>query len=195
MKSDTKHRICPVERAGVLDFGFRRLLQNPGKMLGPYIREGMTALDLGCGPGFFTLEMARRVGDSGKVIAADLQEGMLDRLKAKIKNTALASRIRFHRCLPDRIGLAEKCDFVLVFYMLHEVPDQARFLAEIRSMLKPGGRVLLAEPKWHVTHKEFLYAIAVMEQAGFMVPERPEIRFSRTVVLGLAGAGQAGSGS
>ena len=186
MDADKKHRVCPVEKAGVLDFAFRKLLQNPDRILRPYIREGMTALDLGCGPGFFTLEMARLAGSSGKVIAADLQEGMLDKVKAKIQNTALAGRIRFHRCLADRIGLAEKCDFILVFYMLHEVPDQARFLAEIRSLLKPGGKVLLAEPKWHVTRDEFQEAIGVMEQAGFAVLERPKIRFSRTVLLGLA---------
>ncbi len=193
MDQDKKHRVCPVEKAGILDFAFRGLLQNPGKILRPYIKEGMTVLDLGCGPGFFTQEMARLVGSSGKVIAADLQQGMLDKVKAKIQNSALASRIQFHRCLEDKIGLAEKCDFILVFYMLHEVPDQARFLAEIRSMLKPGGKVLLAEPKWHVTPKEFLYAIAVMEQAGFVVQEQPKIRFSRAVVIGGASGEHAGN--
>jgi ubiquinone/menaquinone biosynthesis C-methylase UbiE len=188
MNADNKHRVCPVERAGALDFAFRKLLQNPHKILRPYIKEGMTVLDLGCGPGFFTLEMARLAGSSGKVIAADLQEGMLEKLKAKIQDTAMASRIQFHRCLADRIGLAEKTDFIMVFYMHHEVPDQARFLAEIRSLLKQGGKVLLAEPKWHVTRDEFQKAIGVMEQAGFAVLERPKIRFSRVVVLGTAAA-------
>ncbi|MCU0237202.1 MAG: methyltransferase domain-containing protein, partial [Acidobacteria bacterium] len=183
MAQDKKNRLCPVEKAGILDFGLRRLLQDPGKILRPYIREGMTVLDLGCGPGFFTLEMARLAGGTGKVIAADLQEGMLARLRAKIQNTAAANLVRFHRCLPDRIGLAEMCDFILVFYMLHEVPDQDRFLAEIRSLLKPGGKVLLAEPTWHVSRGEFRDAIARMEQAGFMVLERPAIRFSRAVLL------------
>ena len=188
MNEDIKHRVCPVEKAGALDFAFRKLLQNPHRILRPYIKDGMAVLDLGCGPGFFTLEMARLAGSSGNVIAADLQEGMLEKVKAKIQSTSMASRIRFHRCLADRIGLAEKCDFVLVFYMLHEVPDQARFLAEIRSLLKPGGRVLLAEPKWHVTRDEFQEAIGVMEQAGFAVLERPKIRFSRTVLLGAGAA-------
>jgi ubiquinone/menaquinone biosynthesis C-methylase UbiE len=185
MNEEKKHRVCPVEKAGILDFGLRWLLQNPGKILRPHIEEGLTVLDLGCGPGFFTLEMARLVGNSGKVIAADLQEGMLDKLKAKIQNTALANRIRFHRCLPDRIGLSEKIDFILVFYMLHEVPDQGSFLREIRSLLNAGGKVLLAEPAWHVSRGEFRNALARMEQAGFLVRERPKIRFSRAVVLGL----------
>jgi hypothetical protein len=61
-----KNRVCPVERAGSLDNRFRRLLQNPRKILGPYIEEGMTVLDLGCGPGFFSIEIAQMVGKSGR---------------------------------------------------------------------------------------------------------------------------------
>ena len=48
-----KNRICPVENAGGLDNGIRRWLQNPRKILGPYINEGMTALDFGCGARIF----------------------------------------------------------------------------------------------------------------------------------------------
>jgi ubiquinone/menaquinone biosynthesis C-methylase UbiE len=183
MKHDEAQRVCPLEKAGLLDFALRRLLQNPKKILQPYVSEGMTALDLGCGPGFFTLEMARLVGGSGKVIAADLQAGMLEIVRAKIRNSDLAPRVKFHLCPANRIGVAEKCDFVLVFYMLHEVPDPGAFLREIRALLAANGRVLLVEPKWHVTPKAFLYAVAVMEQAGFTILERPAIRFSRAVVL------------
>jgi ubiquinone/menaquinone biosynthesis C-methylase UbiE len=188
MNEEKKHRVCPVEKAGILDFGFRKLLQNPIRILRPYIKEGMTVLDLGCGPGFFTLEMARLVGSSGKVIAADLQEGMLGKVKAKVKKSALAGRVKFHQCFHDKIGLAEKCDFILVFYMFHEVPDRVSFLREITALLNPAGEVLLAEPQWHVTRDEFLEAIAVMEQAGFAVREQPKIRFSRTVLLRRADA-------
>jgi ubiquinone/menaquinone biosynthesis C-methylase UbiE len=69
--------VCPVERAGSLDSKIRRWLQNPQKILVPYVREEMTVLDIGCGPGLFSVEMARMVGKSGRVIAVDLQEGML----------------------------------------------------------------------------------------------------------------------
>lgn len=189
MEAEKKNRICPVEKAGILDFAFRKLLQNPGKILRPHIREGMAILDLGCGPGFFTMEMARRVGKTGLVVAADLQQGMLDILGKKLADTGLAARVKLNLSRPEGTGLAERFDFIMVFYMLHEVPGQARFLAEIRSLLKPGGRVLLAEPKWHVTRDEFQKAIVVMEQAGFAVLERPRIRFSRVVLLGSAAAG------
>lgn len=187
MNEEKKHRLCPVEKAGILDFGLRRLLQNPERILRPYVGEGMKALDLGCGPGFFTLPLARLVGKSGTVVASDLQQGMLDIVRKKLAGTGLAGRVTLHQSRPGETGLAGRFDFILVFYMLHEVPDPARFLAGIRSLLQPGGKVLLAEPKWHVTQEEFQAAIAVMEREGFAVLARPKIRFSRAVLLGQAG--------
>jgi len=190
MNTDKKNRICPVEHAGVLDFNFRKLLQNPQKILRPYISEGMTVLDLGCGPGFFTMEMARLVGETGKVIAADLQQGMLEKVKKKIQNTVFANVIEFHQCLPDRVALSQKFDFILVFYMLHEVPDQLKFLRELKALLKPQGRILLVEPSFHVSQHEFLESIALMSQAGFAVAAQPKIFFSRSVALKNSGAGE-----
>jgi ubiquinone/menaquinone biosynthesis C-methylase UbiE len=187
MKDERKRRICPVERAKILDRVWRKLLQNPARILRPHVKEGMTALDLGCGPGFFTAEMAGLVGESGRVIAADLQQGMLDMAKRKLADDGTSGRVRFHLCASDRIGLSEACDFVLAFYMLHEVPEPAGFLREIHSLLKPEGRVLLAEPKWHVGRDRFRESIELMKRTGFAVLSEPRIRFSRTVLLAAAG--------
>jgi ubiquinone/menaquinone biosynthesis C-methylase UbiE len=189
MNADKKNRICPVERAGMLDFNIRKLIHNPKKILRPYIKEGMTVLDLGCGPGFFTMEMARLVGKTGKVIAVDLQEGMLAIVRKKIQNSAMAGIVKFHLCRPEGTGLSEKFDFILVFYMLHEVPDQLAFLREIKGLLKPDGNVLLVEPKWHVSQGEFLKSINIMKQAGYAVLAEPKIRFSRSVVINSSDAG------
>ena len=183
MKEEMKHRVCPVERAGVLDVMLRKWIHDPKKILAPYVTEGMTALDLGCGPGFFTPEMARRVGKTGRVIAADLQEEMLAMVRKKIQDIPEAGRVEFHLCRPEATGLSEKFDFIMIFYMLHEVPDQAAFLKEIRSLLKTGGKVLIAEPKWHVSADDFLQSIAIMKQAGFAVSTEPRILFSRTIVV------------
>ena len=193
MNEEKKHRVCPVEKAGMLDFTLRKWFQNPEKILRPYVQEGMTALDLGCGPGFFTLPMARLVGKTGKVIAADLQEGMLAIVRKKIQKSDLTDIVKLHLSRPEGIGLAEKCDFILIFYMLHEVPDPVKFLREIRSLLKPEGRVLIVEPKWHVTQNDFQESIGLMKQAGLDILAEPRIRFSRAVVAGLAGAQQPGN--
>jgi len=72
---DGPERICPVGQAWSLDNRLRRWLQDPRRILAPHVREGMTALDLGCGPGFFTLDLAWLVGPAGRVIASDLEPG------------------------------------------------------------------------------------------------------------------------
>jgi len=191
MEADKKHRVCPVEHAGVLSFALRKWLHNPKRILRPHVRAGMAVLDLGCGPGFFTLEMARLIGKTGKVVAADLQAGMLEKARKKIAAAAADDRradaVTFHLCRADAIGLADKFDFILIFYMLHEVPDQAIFLAEICSLLKPGGKALLAEPTFHVGRDDFQKSIAIMKQVGLEVETGPRILFSRTVILRNAG--------
>jgi len=139
------------------------------------------------------MEMARLVGETGKVIAADLQEGMLAIVRKKIQNTILVDRVKLHLCLPEGTGLSEKFDFILVFYMLHEVHDPLFFLREIKGLLKASGNVLLVEPKWHVSQDEFLKSIGKMKQAGLAVAAEPKIRFSRTIVLQHAAARESGS--
>jgi ubiquinone/menaquinone biosynthesis C-methylase UbiE len=158
-------------------------VQNPRKILAPYIKEGMRVLDLGCGPGFFSVDLAHMVGRSGRVIASDLQEGMLARLRDKIRNTELADRIILHRCEENKIGLSTPVDFVLTFYMVHEVPDQEQFFVELGAILKPTGLVLIVEPPIHVSRKAFAETINKAQAAGFIPVERPRIFLSKAMVL------------
>jgi len=184
MESKGRTNVCSVERAGALDLSIRKLFQNPRKILKPYLKEGMTVADIGCGPGFFTTEMARIVGHKGSVTAVDLQEGMLAIVRTKTENTSLRNIVEFHNCEADKIGLSKTYDFILVFYMLHEVPDQTAFLTEFISFIKPAGKILIVEPKFHVTKNDFDNSQIIMKKAGFTVLDRPEIFFSRSVVLG-----------
>ncbi len=181
--SDGNKHVCPVERAGSLDNRIRRWLQNPQKIVGPYIEEGMTVLDLGCGPGFFSIDMAHMVGKSGRVIAADLQEGMLQKLRDKIQETELEERITLHKCEENKIGVSEEIDFVLAFYVVHEVPNQEEFLNEIGVILKPKGQVLVVEPPFHVSKSAFEETIRKARNAGFTLVERPKVLLSKTAVL------------
>ena len=179
-----KNRVCPVERAGGLDNFIRRWLQNPGKIVQPFLKPGMTAMDVGCGPGFFTVEMARLVGPSGHVIACDLQDGMLGRLAGKIKGTALEAVVELHTCKEDRIGVTTHVDFALAFYMLHEVPDQEEYFQEICSVLKPGGKLLVVEPPFHVSKNEFKETVKKALAAGLSQGESPRVFMGRTMVFG-----------
>jgi ubiquinone/menaquinone biosynthesis C-methylase UbiE len=178
-----KNRVCPVELAGSFDNRFRRWLQNPLKILGPYIKEGMTVLDLGCGPGFFSIDIAQMVGKGGRVIACDLQEGMLQKLRNKIQGTELEERITLLRCQMDRIGVSEKVDFVLAFYMVHESPKKEALFTEISSILKPNGQVLIVEPPFHVSKKAFEETLRKARGAGLTVAEGPKVFLSKTTIL------------
>ena len=181
--SDKKNRICPVEIAGMLDNKIRRWLQNPRKILEPYIEEGMTVLDIGCGPGFFSIDIAQMVGKSGRVIASDLQEGMLQKLRDKIRGTELEERITLHKCEENKIGVSDSVDFVLAFYLVHEVPNQEQLFNEIGSILKPNGQVFIAEPLFHVSGTAFEETLRKARDAGFTAVERPKVFLSRTVIM------------
>jgi len=181
--TDAEVRVCPVELAGSLDSRIRRFLQNPRRIVGPHVREGMTVLDLGCGPGFFTIDLAQRVGGAGHVIAADLQEGMLEKLRRKIRGTALERRITPHRCEVHRIGVPAGIDFVLAFYVVHEFPDPPALFAEIRSMLNPDGRMLIVEPPLHVSRADFAGMLRQAQAAGLVPAEPPRLRLNKIVLL------------
>ena len=180
---DGRSRVCPVTIAGILDNRIRRWLQDPLKILGPYIKEGMAVLDVGCGPGFFSIELVKMVGKSGRVIASDLQQGMLQRLRKKIQGTELEERFILHKCEKNKIGYYENVDFVLAFYVLHEIPNQEDFFNEIKSILKPNGQVFIVEPPFHVSKNAFEETIKKAGDAGFIPIERPKIFLNKAVIL------------
>ena len=183
MNTNERIHVCQVERAGALDNSWRKLVQNPQKILKSYIKEGMTILDMGCGPGFFSVEMAKMLNGTGKVIAADAQKGMLDIIRGKIMGTPLEQRIELYQSSFERIGLTEKVDFILAFYMIHEVKDPKKFIKELASILKPDGTILIIEPKFHVSKKTFQTTVNNLTEIGFTVVDSPKVFFSRAATL------------
>jgi ubiquinone/menaquinone biosynthesis C-methylase UbiE len=179
-----RNRVCPVELAPSLDSRIRRWLQNPNRILSPFVREGMKVLDVGCGPGFFSIEMAKLVGPTGEVVSADLQEGMLRKLEEKIRGTALEPRIKRVKCDKGTVNVTDVVDFILAFYVVHEVPDKITLFRQLKAVLNQRGQFLLVEPKlFHVSRGDFEATSRVAEIAGFRINDGPRLPFSWSAVL------------
>ena len=170
--------ICPWYMAYTFDQPWRKLFQRPEKILGPYLEDGMTVLDLGCGMGFFSIAMARMIGPRGKVISVDLQRRMLEVLKARADRRGMAGRIITRLSEPGCIGVDEKVDFALAFYMVHEVPEKDIFFSQIAGCLKPGGRFLLVEPWMHVSRAGFEKTVGIAAGSGLKQIGEPRVSFS-----------------
>lgn len=80
MNEQKTKKTCPVWVGYGLNTRMRKLIHNPNKLVGKYIKPGMKVADIGTGMGFMTLPMAEMVGDHGKVIAVDIQEKMLSKV-------------------------------------------------------------------------------------------------------------------
>jgi ubiquinone/menaquinone biosynthesis C-methylase UbiE len=175
--------VCPWQLAPFIDNVLRPLIHNPRKLFGPYVSAGMTTLDIGCGAGFASFGLADLVGDEGLVISADLQPEMLAIVEKRAARAGIRNRIKTHRCDSNRIGLKEKLDFAVAFFMVHEVPDSYVFLQELYTLLRQGGRLFLTEPIVHVSRRDFENFVQEAQSIGFTVSERPKVRFGRTVLL------------
>ena len=177
-----KH-VCPWWCCFTFDNPIRRLFHDPIRILSPYVRPGNTAIDIGPGMGFFTVAMCDLVGPNGKVIAIDVQERMLKGLSQRVSRHNLADRLMTHLASPEEFGVTSRADFILAFWMVHEVPDQKHFLEEVAGLLKPTGAFLIVEPRMHVTGKAFDKTLGAASDAGLRVEASPRIAFSRSALF------------
>jgi tRNA A58 N-methylase Trm61 len=161
-------------------------MQNPEKIVAPYIRPGMTVLEPGPGMGFFTLPLARMLGPGGRVVAVDIQPRMLSALARRAAKAGIKDRIETRLASPGSLGLADlagSVDLTLAFAVVHEMPDAAAFFAEIAAASKPGACVLVAEPSGHVSPGEFEKQLEAAGRAGLVREGSPAIPRSSTALL------------
>ncbi|MGD8666904.1 MAG: methyltransferase domain-containing protein [Desulfobacterales bacterium] len=175
--------ICPWWVAYTFDNRLRNLFHQPEKILAEYVARGMTVLDVGCGMGFFTIGLARIVSDKGCVIAADVQEKMLATLQKRSEKAGLAGIIRPHKSEPNHLGISTLVDFILAFWMVHEVLEPEAIFRQMVECLKPDGKMLIAEPRFHVSSKRFREIVAFAQASGLTLYESPAIKFSRSAVF------------
>lgn len=175
--------VCPWWMTYTFDNPLRKLVQNPSKILSPFVRSGMRVADVGCGMGYFTIPLAELVGPSGYVQAVDLQDQQLKRVRKRAEKAGVSERI--DRTLVDEKSLKLKAplDFVLAFYMVHEVPSAEALFREVFGSLRSGGTLLVVEPPMHVNKRLFREEIEAAKKAGFTVSMEPKIVFGHAVLL------------
>lgn len=175
--------VCPWWFAYTFDNPFRLIYHKPEKIFTPYVKKGMCVADIGCGLGYFSLGLARMVGETGKVIAVDLQPQMLNRMEKRAARVGLSEIIQPQQCRENDIDINEPLDFALAFWMVHEVPSPSILFKQLNKVLKPNGILLFTEPIFHVIHTDFQQEMTLARKAGFHVIDRPKVCWSRAAVL------------
>lgn len=129
-----------------LDRPEREEEEHPGEVLDSLnLRPGEVVADLGAGSGYFTFRIAPRVGDTGKVLAVEIQEAMLNHLRTraaamKARNVEVVQGSEIDPHLP-----ANGVDLVLFVDVYHELAYPFEVMTKVREALKPGGRVVFVE--------------------------------------------------
>ncbi|MFH1760187.1 MAG: methyltransferase domain-containing protein [bacterium] len=178
--------VCPWWLGYFLASPVRRIFEKPEELLSLYINSGMHILEIGPGMGFFSLPMAEMTGPDGIIYCVDLQDKMLKSLEKRAVKKKLIDRIECRKCSQNSLeinDLKEKIDFILAYAVVHEIPDKTIFFSETYSSLKAGCKLLMADPKFHVSEEEFNKTVLKAEEAGFKAIENPNIWRSRSVVF------------
>ncbi|HPG29290.1 MAG TPA: class I SAM-dependent methyltransferase [bacterium] len=186
MSANHKHKVCPFWMGYLLLNPFRYIGQNPKKILKPFVKENFKVLEIGCGMGFFSIEIARLIGENGKLYCVDIQDKMLEALKKRAEKKELSSRIELIRCSENSLmidKLKNEIDFVLAFAVVHEIPDKENFFNQISAAAKTGAKLLIAEPKKVISKIEFNEEIESAEKSGFKIETDLNINGTESVLL------------
>ena len=137
----------PHQFGRLLDHPWRLRYRKPDETLDTLgITPAMTVLDLGCGTGAFTVELAQRVGADGRVHAVELQAPFLQQARQRVAVAGLQDRVHFHHCGAYALPLeTSSIDLALVIATLSQIPNKWVALSELRRVLKPGARLLISE--------------------------------------------------
>ncbi len=109
------------------------------------VQPGQVVCDMGCGNGFYTLQLAKLVGEKGKVLAVDIQPEMLHMLSERAREEGITNIVPIAGTQVDPRLEPGSVDLILLVDVYHEFSHPAEMLAAMRAALKPGGRIALAE--------------------------------------------------
>ncbi len=168
----------------------RRLRQDPRRILSPFLRPDLHVLEIGPGMGFFTLPIARMIAPGGRIVAVDIQQEMLARLRKRAQRAGLSDRISTRLAGGNSLEIGDlngTIDFALAFAVVHEIPYREQFFRELAAAMKPDGTVLMADPKGHCSEQDFEGYQLLARQAGFRTAPGPTVFGSHSAILTIAG--------
>lgn len=162
---------CPASLAVLVDNPVRRrqvrtVLPRVG------IRAGERVLELGPGPGAFTLAAAQAAGPTGSVVAVDIQPRMIERLERKVAAAGVRNVEMYVAGAYELPLVSESIDRAFLVTVLPEIADQARALAELHRVLKPGGILSISEQFLDPDYPLASTTIHRVAAAGFELVER-----------------------
>lgn len=131
------------------------------------LKAGMTVCDMGCGNGFYSIEMAKLVAPGGKVLAVDIQQEMLHLLKLRADEAQVENIRPILGTAVDPQLPAGSVDLLLMVDVYHEFSHPQQMLSAIRASLKPGGQIALLEYR----------------EEDARVPIKPEHKMSKRQIL------------
>ena len=162
------HFPIPAFFARFINNPIRRRIQPPAKVVDWIgIQEGMHILEIGLGPGTFTIEAAKRVGEKGKVLAIDIQPAVVSRLNHRLQRdniTNIVTRVASAYELPSPNNTFDR---VFMIAVLAEIPDRKKALLEIRRVLKDGGLLAIGEFLFDPDYPRRKTVINWCQDAGF----------------------------
>jgi 2-polyprenyl-3-methyl-5-hydroxy-6-metoxy-1,4-benzoquinol methylase len=167
----------------LVNYRLRSLVQPTRPVVERFVAPGYSCLDVGCGMGYFTIPIAMLTGPAGCVTAVDLQARMLEGVRRRAVREGVADRVSVHLVDDPSWVVPKGYDFILAFWMLHEVHARQAFLQTLRGVLAQGRSFLLVEPRIHVGKRQWLDSLTLAQSVGFEMDGEPQVAFSRAAVL------------
>jgi SAM-dependent methyltransferase len=162
---------CPSALSWLVDNPLRRAYMRPVlDRIG--IGHSERVLELGPGPGAFTVDAAQRVGSKGRLIAVDIQPEMIVQVERRIREEGLTN-VETHVASAEALPLdGQSVDRVFLITVLPEIPDRGRALAELHRVLRPDGVLSITEEFYDPDYLFLSETIRLVESAGFRFEER-----------------------
>jgi len=162
---------CPYALAWLVDNPIRR--RYTGQVLDRVgIQASERVLELGPGPGAFTVEAARRTEPGGTLVAVDIQPKMIAAVERKVREANLTN-VETHVASAYNLPLDDaSVDRAFLVTVLPEIPDRQRALAELRRVLRPDGVLSITEEFMDPDYPLARTTIRWAEEAGFELAER-----------------------